>query len=200
MPPAISSVRGKYVAAAVTALISALMYFVPQHVRLTDPVYLPMTALEKAIPFWPASGVVYFAVFPLLLGTFLLLRDLGQATRFLYACLFAQTVGMICFLLWPTAYPRELFALPQSTSALGAALVTFCRSMDTPANCLPSLHVSTVVLCVGALRTRRLFVPAVLISIPLALSTLTFKQHYVADVIAGLVLGLLACMIFFRKP
>ena len=65
-------------------------------------------------------------------------------------------------------------------------------------NCLPSLHVSTVTLCVCALRGRRWFAPALLAGIPIALSTLTFKQHYVADVVAGLVLGLASWWLCFR--
>jgi membrane-associated phospholipid phosphatase len=197
--PVIRSTRGKFAAAAGTVLICAAMYFVPQHVHRGEPLQLPMTAVDLWIPFWPASGLIYFAVFPLLLGTFLAIRDLRQATRFLYACLFAQTIGMACFLLWPTRYPRELFALPPAASAIGTALVNFCRSTDAPVNCLPSLHVSTVVLCIGALRGSRWFVPAMLVGVPLAASTLTFKQHYFVDVVGGALLGLMAWLVLLRQ-
>jgi PAP2 superfamily len=197
MLPVITTVRDKYITAAATLLVCAAMYLIPPHVHLADPALLPLTALDRAIPFWPASGVVYFAVFPFLLACFLELPDFDQATRFLYACLFAQTVGFIFFLVWPTTYPREVFPLPQSAGSLGATLVTYARTTDTPANCLPSLHVSTVVICVGALRGSRYFVPALGLGVPLALSTLTFKQHYVADAIAGLALGLASLWVFF---
>lgn len=196
--PAITTLRGHIGAAVVTVAICAAMYSVPQHWHLTEATILPLTALDRAVPFWPASGLVYFAAFAFLLGAFLLLPDRLQATRFLYASLLAQTVGMLVFLLWPTAYPRELFPLPPATGPLGAALADFVRSTDAPVNCLPSLHVSTVVICVAALRGGRWFVPALLVGIPLAFSTLTFKQHYVADVIAGFVLGLAAWWICFR--
>lgn len=194
--PTIRSSRGRVAAAAATALICAAMYFVPQYVHRGEPLLLPMTAVDRWIPFWPASGVIYFAVFPLLVGTYAAIREPRRATRFLHACLFAQTVGMACFLLWPTRYPRELFALPPTASALGRALVSFCRAFDAPVNCLPSLHVSTVMLCIGALRGSRLFVPAMLAGMPLVASTLTFKQHYLADVAAGALLGLIASLVF----
>jgi membrane-associated phospholipid phosphatase len=197
--PVISTARGKVTAAAGTVLVCAAMYFIPQHLHRGQPLLLPMTALDRWVPFWPASGLIYFAVFPLLLGTYVAIRDLHRATCFLYACLFAQTIGMACFLLWPTQYPRELFDLPPTASMVAATLVKFCRSADAPVNCLPSLHVSTVVLCIGALRGSRLFVPAIVAGIPLAASTLTFKQHYLVDVIAGALLGLLACLVFFRR-
>jgi membrane-associated phospholipid phosphatase len=157
-----------------------------------------MTTLDLRIPFWPESGLLYFAVFPLLLLTYIAISDLTRATRFLYACLLAQTIGMTVFLLWPVQYPRALFPLPSSASALGAALVNYCRSADAPVNCLPSLHVSTIVLCVGALKGSRFFIPSILLGVPLAASTLSFKQHYFADVIAGLLLGVFACAIFLR--
>jgi membrane-associated phospholipid phosphatase len=198
MLPVVTTIRGKYTAGVLTALISAAMYFAPPHWPLFVPVQLPMTALDKAIPFWPDSGLVYAAMFLFLLGTFIFLDRLTRVSQFLYACLFCQTVGMICFVFWPTTFPRELYPLAPSTDALGTALATYFRATDTPANCLPSLHVCTVVLCVGALRGGRLFIPGILAGVPLALSTLTFKQHYVADVVAGLALGLLACFLFFR--
>ncbi len=99
---------------------------------------------------------------------------------------------MLCFLLWPTEYPRELYPLPGTTSALGAALVHFVRSTDAPVNCLPSLHVCTVTLCVLALRGSRWFRPAAVAALPLAASTLTFKQHYVVDAVTGAALGCVA--------
>jgi membrane-associated phospholipid phosphatase len=158
-----------------------------------------MTAVDRWVPFVPESGLVYFAMFPLLLGTFIAIRDLRRATSFLYACLLAQAIGMACFMLWPTQYPRELYALPPTASAVGAALVRFCRGTDAPLNCLPSLHVSTVVLCVCALRGSRWFVPALLGGVVLAVSTLTFKQHYLVDVVAGALLGLVSWLAFLRQ-
>jgi len=174
------------------------MYLAPQHWALSEAMQLPLTALDRAIPYWPASGLLYFAAFPLLLASFLALRDREAATRFLYACLLAQAAGMSCFLLWPTAYPRALFPVPPGTGPVGEALARFCRTTDLPLNCLPSLHVSTVTICVSALRGSRWFVAALFAGIPIALSTLTFKQHYVADVVSGLALGMASWWLCFR--
>lgn len=185
-------------AGALTALISALLYVIPNRWQVVTPSYLPLTAIDEVIPFWPASGLVYGAIYLFLLATFVLVRDLAVASRFIYACLFTQAIAAACFVLWPTVYPRELFAVPMHAGRLGVAIVDVVRGMDTPANCLPSLHVSTAVLCAGVLIADRRSFAGVLIALPLALSTLTFKQHYVADVIVGLALGLAAYFIFFR--
>ncbi|HXR50905.1 MAG TPA: phosphatase PAP2 family protein [Steroidobacteraceae bacterium] len=39
---------------------------------------------------------------------------------------------------------------------------------------------------------------ALFAGIPIALSTLTFKQHYVADVVSGLALGMASWWLCFR--
>jgi membrane-associated phospholipid phosphatase len=189
MLPEPRSGRALAAAAVATVLVCAAMYYVPQHWPLREAAFLPLTALDRAVPFWPLSGLVYFSVFPFLLVSFLALRDRERAARFLYASLLAQTVGMLCFLLWPTAFPRDRFPVPADAAALGLALVRFCRSLDAPVNCLPSLHVSAITLCVAALRGTRWFRPALVAGMLLAASTLTFKQHYVIDVLAGFALG-----------
>jgi membrane-associated phospholipid phosphatase len=184
-------------AAAATVLVCAVMYVIPQHWQFASPVELPLTWMDRAIPFLPASGVVYFGAFAFLLATFLALRDRGQATRFLYASLLAQAIGMVCFLLWPTQYPRELYPLPPGTGELGAALVSHMRAMDAPLNCLPSLHVCTITLCTLALRGRRCFGIALPAGLVFAASTLTFKQHYVVDAVCGAALGFAVWWICF---
>jgi hypothetical protein len=195
--PAIHTARGHAGATAATVLACAVMYFIPQHWRLGVPVQLPLTALDRAVPFWPASGVVYFAAFGFLVATFLALRGREQATRFLYASLLAQAVAMLCFLCWPVRYPRELYPLPADSGAIGAALVHFVRHMDAPLNCLPSLHVCTATICALAWRGRRWSGVALLAAGVSAASTLTFKQHYVVDAVCGAALGIAAWWICF---
>jgi hypothetical protein len=196
--PAIHTTQGHCGAAAATVLACAAMYFVPQHWRFGMPLELPMTALDLAVPFWPASGLVYFGAFGFLLATFLLLRSREEATRFLYANLLAQALAMLCFLYWPVRFPRELYPLPADSSIIGAALVHFVRGVDAPLNCLPSLHVSTATLCALTLRGRRWSGAAWLVMAASAASTLTFKQHYLLDALCGAALGTAAWWCCFR--
>jgi membrane-associated phospholipid phosphatase len=196
--PAAHTIRGLVGAALATVLVCAVMYFIPQHWHIGVPVELPLTTLDRAFPFWPASGLVYFSAFGFLVATFLWLRDRDEATRFLYASLLAQAVAMLCFLCWPVQYPRELYPLPADSSAIGAALVHYVRSLDAPVNCLPSLHVSTATICALALRGRRWSGAALLAVATSTTSTLTFKQHYVVDVIGGAMLGIAAWWCCFQ--
>ncbi len=199
--PAFRSLPTLALAAIATVLLCALLYYLPQRWHVGTPALLPMTFVDRAVPFWPLSGLVYFAVFPFLAGTFASLRDFDQASRFLHVNLLAQIIGVLVFVLWPTTYPRALYPLPADAGPLAAALVAFCRTADLPVNCLPSLHVSTVVLC---LATLRYCTPGGKGALPLLAgfamiaSTLTFKQHYLVDVIAGAVLGAGSWWLCFR--
>jgi membrane-associated phospholipid phosphatase len=196
--PVIHSARGELIGAALTVAVCAPMYFIPQQWPLTEAVELPLTALDRAIPFWPVTALLYFGTFVFLVVSFLAQPDHEQRTRFLYANVLAQIVGTVIFVFWPVSYPRELFPLPDTAGALGAQLLGFMRAMDTPVNCLPSLHVSTTTLCVLAVSGRRWFGAAVVIGLAMAISTLTVKQHYVVDVLAGMGQGAAAWWICFR--
>jgi len=199
--PGILSRGGKYGWGLACAVYAAVLYMVPNRFHLRTPVELPMTSIDHAVPFIPATGWLYAGMFLFLVGTFIALRDLERASRFLYACAFVQLAAAVVFFLWPTVYPRELFAIPAATHPANAALLEFFRALDAPANCLPSLHVTTGLLCAGALAPQlstRAFAGIAALAVLLAASALTFKQHYFADVASAVPLGLLGHFLFFR--
>jgi membrane-associated phospholipid phosphatase len=198
--PAIRSHGAKYTAGVLCILISALLYLVPNTLYTSSGAGLTLSALDRSVPFLPATGWLYASIYLFLLWTFVRMRDLNRVSRFLYACVFAQFAAAVVFVCYPVIYPRELFPVPAGTHAWNEAFVYFWHRIDGPANCVPSLHVSTSLLCAVAFeRTRRrdaaiVFALAVLFS----MSTLTFKQHYFVDVVTGLGLGLISYWIFFR--
>ena len=199
--PRLRTQRGKYAAGSLCVLGAAVLYLVPNRVRLAPPIELPLTAIDLAVPFWPATGWLYVSLYLFLAWAFIRIHDLDHASRFLYACAFVQLTAAAVFFVLPTVYPRDLFPLPPGTDSLSQALVDLVRRIDTPANCLPSLHVSTTVLCVAALAGERrdpIGAPWLALALLLPLSTLTFKQHYLVDAIAGLLLGALGFFLFFR--
>jgi len=201
--PVLRTPAAKYAAGTIVALCAAALYLLPNRMAGGAAVELPLTSLDRLVPFWPWTGWIYASVYVFLATAFASMRDLAVATRFLYACVFAQVVAAVVFLAFPTAYPRELFPLPYGAAASDIALVTFWRNLDAPANCFPSLHVSTAVLCLAAYETgplRRFRYVALAATVLLVASTLTFKQHYLADLVGGGMLGLASYWLFFRWP
>ena len=67
--PVIRSARDHVVAAVATVLLCGAMYLIPQHWNFAAPIELPLTRIDRAIPFWPSSGLIYFGAFIFLLAT-----------------------------------------------------------------------------------------------------------------------------------
>jgi len=162
-------------------------YLIAAHADLSPARFLPLTAIDRAVPFMPWTGWIYATVFPFPLLAAVFVRDDRGIRTMLAAFIAAAAVCLAVFLACPTAYPRPELA--------GGGLIAWPLEMiyrlDLPRNCLPSEHVTTAFLTAFAVRHSRpklgaaCLVWAVLISV----STLTTKQHYFWDVAAGVLLA-----------
>lgn len=198
--PALASPRAKLVAGAACTLYTGVLYIGSNRWH-GAPAQLPLTTLDEIVPFLPATGWLYAAAYLLLAWAFFGTSSLERVSRWLYALAAVQTVAAIVFVAWPVAYPRELAVLPAGTHPIHAGLVDFWRRIDAPVNCLPSLHVTSNLLALAMFtsgRLRRWFVPACVLAVLSIASTLTFKQHYAVDLLAGLALATAAYVVFFR--
>lgn len=177
--------------------ISAFMwaFFVAYFYLLRHPAYpvleMPLTALDRLIPFEPVAMAPYLSLWfyvgiaPGLLWSFraLLVHGLWAAGL----CI----AGLACFYFWPTAVPAAALGV---TNHPALALL---QGVDAAGNACPSLHVATAMfsaICLESL-LRRLGVPTMLRVanaawfIAIAYSTLAVKQHVLVDVLAGALLG-----------
>ncbi len=77
----------------------------------------------------------------------------------------------------------------------------FIYDFDRPYNCLPSLHVAYAFLAaLTCYRVHRgLGIAALLYAALIGISTLYTKQHYVVDVVAGVLLAYVAYLVFLRS-
>ena len=160
-------------------LLCAALYLAPNRLGGT-PGALPLTALDLAVPLWPASVWLYAAMHGLLGWAFFGTADPRRASRLLYALAFCQILATGIYTLAPLRFPREAFALPADTWSLNRQATAFWHAIDAPVNCLPSLHVTTALLCLWAFNAeplRRYRAGALLLAASTIASTLTFKQH-----------------------
>lgn len=168
-------------------------YQLSNRIHVFEPRELPMTVVDRAIPFllwtvWPYFALVLLLFLPL--G----IRDRALYRRALWAFTFAVTINIVVWMVWPTVYPRP--PRPDGGGLTGLAY-RWLVSIDTPANCLPSGHITSPVVGCWALSREhpkhRIWIwPSLLL---LSLTILTTKQHYVWDLPAGMLsacLGILA--------
>ncbi len=181
--------------------LAAPLYLIPNHYPLFQPVQLPLTFADSAIPFVPETIWIYLSEYPLLISAFVITRNPEALQRYLKSTLFLLAISALIFTLFPTSYPREWFPLPAGLDPGSRFLFELQRSGDSPLNCFPSLHVGSVLTSVLLLRERpRAFVIFFIWAILICLSTLTTKQHYIWDVIGGAALTLLADRWFRPNP
>jgi len=173
------------------ALFNTAAYVALNRAHLVTPHALPLTALDRALPFWPwTSGPYLLLLFSdLLLPP--LLFDRALFRRVVVAMLLSMAINLVFWALMPTVYPRP--PAPPSTT-WGAGLYNALMGLDTPANCFPSAHISLpTVTCWGIARQYPRAAVGVWVAFAiLSLSILTTKQHYVADLLGGLASGALA--------
>jgi len=160
--------------------------------------YAPALALDRLLPLVPTWALVYGALYAFLivLPVFVVQQE-ELIRRTVWAYLTVWTVAYISFLLYPTIAPR-----PETVMGKGFAVwgLRALYDADPPYNCFPSLHVAhSFVSAFASYRVHRtLGLVAVSFALLVGVSTLFTKQHYVADVIAGILLALAACAVFFR--
>lgn len=161
--------------------------------------HLPELALDRAVPLVPVWALIYGALYLfLILLPILVVRQDELIRRTVYAYLLIWITAYVFFFLYPTEAPR-----PPSVVGEGYAMwgLRALYSSDPPYNCFPSLHVAhSFVSALASDRVNRgLGVLATICASLIALSTLFTKQHYVVDVIAGIVLALVAYVTFLAN-
>ena len=162
--------------------------------------YRPELALDRALPLVPAWALIYGALYLFLIVLpILVVRQDELIRRTVYAYLLIWiTAYLFFFVLYPTEAPRPPLVVGEGFAVWGLAAL---YGSDPPYNCFPSLHVAhSFVSAFAAHRVHRsLGIVAAIFATLVALSTLFTKQHYVVDVIAGVLLALVAHVIFLAR-
>lgn len=188
----------------VTLPMVLLVLLVPVYLFLPDltPVRTfsrPELALDRAIPVQPPWALVYGALYQfLILLPVFAIRERDHIRRSVYAYLFVWLSAYVCFLAYPTVAPRPAEVLGDGFAAQG---LRFLYDADPPYNCFPSLHVAhSFVSALTCFRLhKRTGILAIVCAVLVGISTLYTKQHYVLDVVAGILLACAAYALFLRR-
>ena len=190
--------RPRVVVPAVALMLLVPVYLVIAEVTDGRTPQVPELGLDRLLPLQAFWALVYGSHLVFFFLPVLVMRQEEQIRRTFLAWLLVWSVGYACFLVYPTIAPRP-------TTVIGGGFFAWCLrgiySADPPYNCFPSLHVAHAF--VSALTCHRVHrgvgLAAGLWASLIALSTLFTKQHYVADVVAGLFLAGVAYVVFLRN-
>jgi hypothetical protein len=173
------------------------LFFIAYFALLREPAQpvftMPLTAIDRALPFQPAMLYAYLSLW-LYVGTapglLLTLRELLAYALWASGLALA---GLAIFHCWPTAVPT----LTMDVSHIAG--FQLLQGLDAPGNACPSMHVAFAVLSFAWIAhiLKRARAPTLLRALNLlwflaiTWSTLAIRQHVVLDAAAGAVLGAL---------
>ena len=193
--------KSKLLAGGCLFLFAAIAYLTSNHFHIFPPHTLPISWVDRVVPFLPETVWIYVSEYVYFAVVYLTSRDTLNLNKFLYSFLSLQVFSILIFWLGPPAYPRDSFPFPANLGPLTRFVFASLRQVDTPANCFPSLHVSSVYLCSFLFfdEQREKFPFFFVWATAIALSTLTTKQHYAVDVAAGFGLAVIFYWLFHRR-
>jgi membrane-associated phospholipid phosphatase len=169
--------------AVLYGLGSALSAFVPWRLSVALP-------LDAGLPFWPGAAAVYLTILPVLMLAPFALRDLASLLPLFAALMLETGIAFVFFILLPVDPP----AITCCDQPLTSAVFGIADAINLDRNYLPSLHVAFAFTAAAAFAPRAGRIGAALLFLwasAVAASTLLTRQHFVIDVIAGIVLAFL---------
>ncbi|HVZ73787.1 MAG TPA: phosphatase PAP2 family protein [Polyangia bacterium] len=188
--PELASARYRWTLGLSLAALQSAIYFGIGQAHFQRSTELLRTRLDDAIPFLPWTSWCYLpfyaTIFILAIGGVRRRIVFDRAARSIVA---VMSIGAICHLTIRAEYPRPVLHAPYPD--LSSAFMAWVQHIDAPGNVFPSLHVAhTTMLSIILLRDRPVLGRVALVMATLlAASTLTTKQHFIADVISGYVLA-----------
>ena len=164
--------------------------------HLRPPQWLPLSAVDRAIPVLP------WTVWPYLflagcIGLILAAWRRSTFWRAMQALMIGYPIDLLIFAVFPTTYPRVETVPGDGWTQMA---FNFLFAVDTPANCFPSGHITAPLIACWALATDfpRARIPLWIAFAGLSVTILTTKQHYVVDLFGGLATGLFGLWISGR--
>ncbi len=176
-------------------------YFYVQGNPVFPPTVMPLTALDRLIPFQPYALGAYLSLWIYVGAGPGLQRTRAEILTYTMWMGALCLTGLGIFYLMPTQVPLR------TTDISDSALMALIQRLDAAGNACPSMHVAVAVFTairvgevlrsIGSPVLLRLLNAACCVLI--CYSTLAVKQHVVLDVMAGALLGAIFAALSMRS-
>ena len=170
-------------------------YFIIQRTASLSDLTL-LSGLDEVIPLMPEFIWVYhslpFFVFAVMV---LMIKQARVFWRTLYSCIISAVIILAFYIALPIEYPRPAI----SPAGISSAFLSLTHEVDMALNTCPSSHVAFAwLMYLSAAHTQWarkipwLASASLLWAIGISLSTLTLKQHFIIDVVAGIAVAMVS--------
>ncbi len=142
---------------------------------------------ESQIPFIPFFILGYSMVYLSASLLYFILSNYDYYIRTVRAFFLLTTIHLVIFILIPV----KMLSRPVIPAGGGLLdqLTTLYYWVDMPQNCFPSLHVAFTFLATCAVwnYNKKWRIPYLLATLIVSVSVLLVKQHYILDIVGGLI-------------
>ena len=191
----VSRLKSKDTLLLAAVIIVACLYFVvnvPQ-----SSLNVLRTVLDKQIPRVPVFAIPYLLFLPWFWAVVIYSWYSNRAFRQLaFATIIVNSIAFIVYLTFQTYVPREAVI----STDFFSGILRFIYDHDQAYNGFPSLHSALS----ATIATYFIFVKSrwswafVLMAALIVVSTLFVKQHFIADAVSGVTLGVLITWLSFK--
>lgn len=170
--------------------LNGIVYWCTQALAANRTLYDMTTALDRMIPFDPRWVVVYVACFAYWAVSYVLMAKQDNWYPIMTGEVLAKLLCGVFFLLIPTTNVRPEITGTGPTDWL----MSLIYQLDPPLDLFPSIHCMESWICFrGMLGQKKIpkwyQIFAGIFTFLVCLSTLFTRQHVIADVIGGVLLG-----------
>lgn len=174
------------------------VYYSARLIASTWKHYDMTTSIDMLVPFVPWTISIYFGCYLFWGVNYYLCATQKQAerNRFFCADILAKCICLLLFLLIPTTNVRPKIA----HGNIWDSLMKFLYQIDSADNLFPSIHCLVSWLCWIGVRNRKEIPVAyrhfsLLAAVAVCISTLTTRQHVIADVIGAILIAELCYLV-----
>jgi membrane-associated phospholipid phosphatase len=177
---------------ALTLLGWMAIYFFVNRLQVESNRRLDLSlSIDRKTPYLPLFALVYFSTYPFVVQPFIILSDARQFT-WMVACF--ASISIFSSLIHATV-PSKIERVEQvTTGGVSGWMLSLFQKTCKPYGNFPSMHVGlSVPVVVANFMVGGPVIGSITLlwAVLIALSTLFTKQHYVLDVLAGLLGGIL---------
>lgn len=161
--------------------------------------FMLSTPLDRAIPFIPEFEFVYLLCYLIPFVPVFVVREPSRLNQLIIAFVAMNALIFPIFVLFPVYCPRPEFEV----NSIATYILSFEYSIDKPVNNFPSLHAAIAWLLFLGCRGYARWISTImlLIAIGICIASLFIKQHYIVDIVAGILLswGIYAFVLYLYR-
>lgn len=192
------SVPGRNILQGIAMFVfCCLIYVIPNRLMGDRPGVALMTSVDTLLPFWPASVLGWIVAVPLFLLPFVVIRQRALLVRAMWGYVICTLTIAAVYFAFPARVARPGIPTQENFFYWSVALTYI---LDNPVTCMPAMTTTLAAFSTLSvwLLSRPMGLVALVLNFVVGFSSLTLRQHFIADLLAGVLVAFAVYWLFMR--